>query len=962
MSFAVNMWRRGTVGTVSHVPSNAGSAPQYHTGFGVAMHRSVQATQWRHATPSRQCHPCKKLAKVGCDLPAALCSPIEHDICLAASPKPDQSALRPFRCASCCRSYSTLPALLARHGEQSLSLQRHRRSVHVLERLVGHGVWETVPRQDCGDPAAMADDIFSIPVAQLAQLRWGPAVLQQFEIPLREFERQPTRSRKVLAARDEFDRLCNLAATPARELVGYAETVLPLTTPANVSTFEESCGQIGSPQMCKLLELKVEGLLTYSMVDLIGSRVLGLPAVRGSARDQVELFSQRVTRNRWDSRFNSLLGWVRLLFSLPAIEVHFLVPDLSADPPTVVREYVETAHFGELFKSVASRHRSLGRVGSPNVLALGIYHDKHEWFRSQMEAFFAVPLNCRRTVLETGLVHMLLRECSNSKENSRSMWNALIPELIIGYEGVEVWCGRENALVWVYLLMDLQCADTQAQYVNLSVTSPSGSHCCLRCLASNPEDFSLLRMGQLRTIAGIQAHIRKAIAQRTWGDVKKELRLYGLTAAAPFNPNLHPVGDYDVVPMQSCDVLHMQLNDARAPALHLRESRLEISGKDLLVLEERLKRLHEIPGLSYSKVPVSVRVSPRWHAYDGYNWSVFAPVTLPTLVSSRCQLYWDLCATLHFLLSAKEIVTTTWAQLIPLLFAKQRVALHEWLPGNLTVSKGQKRKPVAASVCAGEGEGKDNKDDGGSESSSDSGDDHQTFDSHRGNQDFEIPDDWDVPEGFVSSSKVHAALSSHNPLHLPSDFRRYGPAANFSSSVGEHVQGIVGAIAEDSSRDAETFAHVHATARSLHLLLQANAHPPPSLLHTSDEVELFGKGVKYFGLPLCPGNVVCQLLDSWDIGAHAATLEQTDLPLIKDLFRFVLIQSINVKALSICGPVLVIPPAARLPMHPFPLIRSGCSEVVPFSKCSRVVLAGPLFLDHSSSMTSETFVIPTVAL
>lgn len=640
---------------------------------------------------------------------------------------------------------------------------------------------------------------------------------------------------------------------------------------------------------------------------------------------------------------NSLLRWLHLVLSNECLETSLLdVPD-EEGMREIIHEYSESPSYKELDAICRKRHAEAGRCGEPIIVAIGDYFDRHGWFRQSLQAFFAFFPNMKRSVRRIPWMMFVLAEMSGDTAQINTYREFMRLELAILRDGVEIRVDRLHMPAWIYGGMVVQPADSVAQHHNTSVISPTGERSCPECYASRA-DFAALTDPSpklRRTSKSLELIMSDALSKTTYSEMASTLRSFGFMPDAPMNANLSQMLDMDVFEMQTCDDLHPRINDGRQPVQFLYKFRSLLKGTHLATLLQRIDLLDQpamggFPKLTSSHLPAQMRTCRCWKGYDSMNFMMLSTLLLEGLVAPTVMAYWESAASFHHMLSAMDIHTGLWPYLLRLLSKNSKKALKVFIPGPLTVPK-KLKKAAPPSSEDGDMSGTD------------------MSDAERENE------DEDTPSPSCSSPLLipvaHSVLSSHRPLHLPASVCKFGPAANFSTSTGEHAQGDLGSFAAGTTRDADDFALQHQTAWQLHMISCAvckkDSPQARQLAAAMASTKTLRHHATYFNLPLVPGAVVVQVLP------FSPPADADVLPFLDEVFSYAEIIDVDTASEKLHVQYLKVP-HVLFNLVPFPLQYAGDAACcIRFSSIHRVVWKAHLFVGSSALPSPSLYVIPS---
>ena len=710
----------------------------------------------------------------------------------------------------------------------------------------------------------------------------------------------------------------------------------------------------------ELARLKLERNFSDADLDaiarcLLQARSARAPLVRAAITD----YSHHVWRNPLCVRYqvNSLIDWFHILLLIPSIEEHIQDPSDAGEneEELLICEYSETPRYRALCQTIAKRHAVEGRVGVPVVIAYGDYIDKHAVHKGSCEAIMYHILNMRRKVRDLPFMQLLVAELPGARDDTNIVRRALLPEQMALADGIEMWVASRTGVAWVYGVMDLQIADTQEQYKNVSCAAPGGNasfFCCPVCLASR-DDFGSGRRGEPRpSAASTHAIVAEAARLPTFKAAKAFLRDHGLMPSAICNPNIFLPGVDSISELQGRDPLHICLHDGADAVKSLAPQLAPVNRN---IIEHRIVVARQY--LKGGRAPSSLRVVATWRAHEALAFVLTSPWILETLLPAgdACTNYFNYTATIHFLLTSAVVLPRAWSFLLDVLYTKQRAALHDWLP-----------EPVVGGSCSD-----DDVDDEQPQrpankrratSSSSSAAAAAASSSSSSSSTTTTAASSSSSASSASRGLLRQTLGNHQVMHLSDDVQKWGPLCMVSSQVFEHAQGDVASYAQMRTQVSDEHAFRMSIARQLNYLAQlqcptatqtkADLVAATTLLHDNGD-----GSVVYSSMVIKPGSVVVRLL-TWQPPEG-----DRELPFVEDLMEFYEVQRVDVDNESVSAILLRPPrPKRRLPLCPFVLQHDVLGPVnLPLSSCNRVVATVPMFKESSAApaVPLQMLVLPT---
>lgn len=230
-----------------------------------------------------------------------------------------------------------------------------------------------------------------------------------------------------------------------------------------------------------------------------------------------------------DGRVRSILGYIRLIFSIPELELH--IETAPKTPPECVREFSETNTFRELEDECRERHATCKeRAGQEfYAIALLMFTDKFgKTNKTSLRTVFVDILNMETSIRNVPWVSHFVTLCDKKLSSFYNIISALAPELRTLRDGCKVWCERTQQCVWVYGVLLVVGCDSAERGNIVSVNPPnSKSHsCCTSCHALQA-DLAAGRVKEPRDWKAAMEAIRAARAalppSKTLADIFKRL-------------------------------------------------------------------------------------------------------------------------------------------------------------------------------------------------------------------------------------------------------------------------------------------------------------------------------------------------------------------------------------------------------------------------------------------------------
>ena len=436
--------------------------------------------------------------------------------------------------------------------------------------------------------------------------------------------------------------------------------------------------------MTNVSDKTIESFCSYVLhIDKVGD-------VCSNIRKSLADYSFNIWKSYLCTKFtiNSIIDWIHIVISIPSVEEQILIPVSDEDVGNLIFEYAETKSFQNIYKEIKVKHDGLGRLGNPIVIIYGDYIDKHEVFKGSCEAYMLHILNMKRKVHDLPYMQFLIAELPGNKEDIHIVRRALLSEQILLSKGIQMWVPSQKGLAWVYGICDLQSADTQEQYKNISCAAPGGllsKFCCCNCMASR-KDFAIGKIGRPRmNTQETQVLVETAVHQKSFTAAEKMLRNVGLMANAMVNPNLFlPVAS--ISDIQGKDILHICLFDVRVPTRYLAKNSQLLPNLNFAILEQRIVMSHKL--LLKGKKPSLICHCATWKSHESLSFILASPWIMDKFVinNSDCLKYFEFTATIHFLLTAPIVHQEIWSYLLNILYPQQRNLLQKWFPTKYIVN------------------------------------------------------------------------------------------------------------------------------------------------------------------------------------------------------------------------------------------------------------------------------------
>ena len=460
---------------------------------------------------------------------------------------------------------------------------------------------------------------------------------------------RPLTSHRMDVLRREHSALCTIASAKDPEQRRFIELICAHVRQPHIIPLLEQTAPSLVPHVGDLSRLKLEQGFSDGNLDAISRILLRTGPSSTSVRATIASYSSQIWRNSLCSRFsvNSLIDWIHILLSTPSLELE--IQDAAETPSDdadelLICEYSETVAFRRITDDILARHSALGRSGTPIAIAYGDYVDKHEVHKGSCEALMFHILNLRRKVRDLPFLQLLVAELPGAKDDLNIVRRALLAEQIVLYNGIEMWVSSQTAVAWVYAVCDLQIADTQEQYKNVSCSAPGGTEsffCCPVCMASRG-DFSAGHTAQLRDDAETtRATVTAALQLPSFKLAKDFLRTHGLMPSAMVNQNLFLPGVQSIALIQGRDPLHICLHDGADTGKILamaKENLLPANNREMV--ESRIYASRQF--LKGGKAPTPLRFAATWRGHEAlafilasHGSSILSFQTLPAWSTSR---------------------------------------------------------------------------------------------------------------------------------------------------------------------------------------------------------------------------------------------------------------------------------------------------------------------------------------
>lgn len=434
-----------------------------------------------------------------------------------------------------------------------------------------------------------------------------------------------------------------------------------------------SQGLESNPRLLRLMELRLKHHWSIEEAEDVWHFDCTLA---GSGPVSLELKSME---ERWasllgfadgDGTVRSMIGFIRAIFSTPELEEAVLTGLRSDDPlvmeettPTVCREFNETPAYLNAKKMFLARHRQDIRRKDMDCYVLGysLYSDKFgSTKKTSKRSLIMDVFNLKRASRHLQALRHVLAVLDKATDGTgKSLYPALrilSPEAQALFNGVEVYCERDQKTVIIYGILLHISGDSKERCIHASVNSPGGlqsDHCCTLCLASL-EDFGHRIVGEARDFAKSKAAILKARSAPTEKAQVEILKGEFLHISALQNPLFWWPGVDNLFALVTSDSLHSVQFFGKKILQELLDSDV-MTTTAKAVLEARIAVVNQ--QLDDQHHVSSLEVHAQWFGREARNFILLAPYLLWGIVPGAVLDLWTWIATLFSIAYSPEITS-----------------------------------------------------------------------------------------------------------------------------------------------------------------------------------------------------------------------------------------------------------------------------------------------------------------